>query len=314
MSKHSSTIDEFYATSQTTAEWLLSALRDRYQTDGKTALEPCVGGFIFPDNAPELRWTTNDLNRWTDRDPDTVQDFLEADFGRFDFIITNPPFGSANKLAYNFLKKSTSICDVVAMVVPSSMGSVSKRIHNAVPKDFKLVFSERCPDQSFDLPDGTKRQVRTHGIIWERVNGYIRPAPKDPVRDVRTPFFFWDDNGEYAIRVYGDGIGDMKPWDETCGKTWRRFSIRRQKQIIALKLLMSFPWRFTVGSCGKKRAPWNNDPGVVPAVTTTTLLHWTNCLAVLEGRIDPLEGVDYDLFLEEVTEQLLAGLSVPCDS
>ena len=54
MSKHSNTIDEFYATSQPTAEWLVDKLRATYDLEGKTAFEPAVGGFVFPNAAPEL--------------------------------------------------------------------------------------------------------------------------------------------------------------------------------------------------------------------------------------------------------------------
>ena len=187
VSKHSNKIDEFYATSPATANWLLAELAKLRPLAG-TALEPCVGGFVFPDCAPELIWTTNDLNQWTDRVPDNQSDFLEADFERYDFVITNPPFGPNNKLALAFLQKAATLTDTIAMIVPSSMGGLTARIHNALPKDFKLAFSKQCPDQWFDLPDGTKRPVRTHGIIWLREDGYKRPAPKKPKLDARTPF------------------------------------------------------------------------------------------------------------------------------
>lgn len=311
MSKHSNKIDEFYATSKETAAWLANVLRERYNLKGKTALEPCVGGFVFPDTLAELRWSTNDLNKWTDRDPDTISDFLETDFPRFDFIVTNPPFGASNKLAYNFLKKCAELSDVVAMVVPSSMGALNPRLHNLLPKDFELVFTERCPNQWFDLPDGTRRDVRTHAVIWERRDGYKRPAPAKPVIDDREPFFYFCDDGEFALRVYGDGAGDMKPWDPSCSGTWARFNCQKKKQIIALKLIMSFPWRHLVGSCGNGRAPWDDSPGVVPTISARNVLHWTNCIAVCEGRIPPKDGVDYDLFLEEASEKLLVGLKAP---
>lgn len=314
MSKHSEKIDEFYATSRETAKWLAEVLREKYSLKGKTALEPCVGGFVFPDTLTELKWSTNDLNCWTDRKPDTVLDFLESDFPRFDFVITNPPFGAGNKLAHHFLKKCTELSDVVAMIVPSSMGTVNSRLHGLLSKDFKLVFSEVCPSQYFDLPDGTRRDVRTHAVIWERQEGYKREAPVKPVIDDREPFFFFCDDGEFCLRIYGDGIGDMRPWDSSCGGTWARFKCHRNKQIVALKLIMSFPWRHLVGSCGKGRAPWDDSPGVVPTISPGKVLHWTNCVAVCEGRIPPKEGVDYKQFLEEAAEKLLIGLKVPCAS
>jgi hypothetical protein len=311
MSKHSATVDEFYATSPETAKWLLEELAKRYDLDDKTALEPCAGGFIFPTTAPQLAWTTNDLNQWTDRQPDTRSDFLETEFKRHDFVITNPPFGPNNKLAFAFLEKSAQLADTIAMIVPSSMGSLTARLHNLMPADFKLVFNERCPCQWFDLPDGSKRPVRTHGVIWERVPGYNRPAPKKPKLDARTPFFELADDGVFALRIYGDGIGDLKPHDETVGGTWIRFNFHRNKQCVGLKLIMSFPWRYLYGSSGKGRAPWDDSPGVVPSTTYARILHFTNCMAVLEGRLDPDPEVDYEDFLDEFTMQVTGGLSAP---
>ena len=40
----------------------MDVLRTHYEVKGKTALEPAVGAFVFPDSAPEMEWTTNDLN------------------------------------------------------------------------------------------------------------------------------------------------------------------------------------------------------------------------------------------------------------
>jgi hypothetical protein len=311
MSKHSKQIDEFYATSLETARWLISELGSRFELRGKTALEPCVGGFVFPTCASELNWTTNDINVWTDQVPDTQCDFLKSDFGRFDFVITNPPFGSGNKLAFDFLKKSAELTDVIAMVVPSSMGELTPRLHRLMPLDFDLVFAEKCPSQLFNLPDGTRRSVRTHGVIWERTPGFKRNLPKKAVLDTRTPFLEFCKDGEFAVRVYGDGLGDTRPWDNNCSGSWARFNCRNRKQIVALKLMMSFPWRYFVGSSGGGRAPWEKSPGVIPTVSTSKLIHYVNCLAVLEGRLDPLEGVDYDEFLRTYTDQILKGLVVP---
>lgn len=313
MSKHSKKIDDFYATSPETAEWLFDELRSRYDLKGKTAFEPCVGSFVFPSAGEEMTWKTNDLNQWTDRKPDTQLDFLREDFGEVDFVITNPPFGPGNKLAHMFLEKAARLAPVVAMIVPSSMGKMSTRLHNLMPEDYELVFAERCPCQWFDLPDGTRRPVRTHGIIWERKEGYVRPAPKKPILDTRTDYIIPDDEGKFAIRVYGDGIGDMRPWDETCSGSWVRFNCAKGRQIVALKLLMSFPWRWLTGSAGNDRAPWDDSPGVIPTCSMSTLLHWTNCIAVLEGRQEPIEGVDYSQVLKDLHDRWMVGLQCPED-
>ena len=74
---------------------------------------------------------------------------------------------------------------------------------------------------------------------------------------------------------------------------------------------MSYPWRWLYGSSGKGRAPWDGSPGVVPSINAAKLLHFTNCMAVLEGRLDPDPEINYDEFLEELTECYLTGLTVP---
>ena len=310
MSKHSANIDEFYATSPETAQWLLAELASRYKLVG-TALEPCAGGFVFPDTCPELSWTTNDLNAWTERLPDTQADFLTTEFPRFNFIITNPPFGPNNKLAFAFLEKATTLTDRIAMILPSSMGTLNARLHKIMPSDFKLVFSEQCPSQWFELPDGSKRPVRTHGVIWERVPGYKRPAPKKEPLDTRTDILEFCEDGNFAIRIYGDGIGDLNPYSPEQGGTWARLKFQRNKQCIGLKLLMAYPWRWHYGSSGKGRAPWDGSPGVVPAISTSRLLHFVNTMAVLEGRLDPLPGTNYETFLADLEVKLLEGLTVP---
>jgi len=311
MSKHSATVDEFYATSFETAQWLLDELRSRYILTDRTALEPCVGGWVFPDASPELQWVTNDLNLWTEREPNYHCDFLSTEFACTDFVITNPPFGPNNKLAFAFLEKAATLAEVVAMIVPSSMGMLTPRLHKILPPDFKLVLSERCPNQFFELPDGTRRPVRTHGIIWEKVPGYKRKPPAKPILDSRTDILEFTEDGDFAIRVYGDGIGDLKPTDETVGGTWARMKFKRNKQCIGLKLLMSYPWRWHYGSSGKGRAPWDGSPGVVPAISTAKLLHFVNTMAVLEGRMDPIPGIHYDAFLNEYIENQSTGLTIP---
>jgi hypothetical protein len=314
MSKHSATVDEFYATSFETAQWLLDELRSRYILTDRTALEPCVGGWVFPDASPELQWVTNDLNLWTEREPNYHCDFLSTEFACTDFVITNPPFGPNNKLAFAFLEKAATLAEVVAMIVPSSMGMLTPRLHKILPPDFKLVLSERCPNQFFELPDGTRRPVRTHGIIWERVPGYKRKPPAKPILDSRTDILEFTEDGDFAIRVYGDGIGDLKPTDETVGGTWARMKFKRNKQCIGLKLLMSYPWRWHYGSSGKGRAPWDGSPGVVPAISTAKLLHFVNTMAVLEGRMDPIPGIHYDAFLNEYIENQSTGLTIPTNN
>jgi hypothetical protein len=74
---------------------------------------------------------------------------------------------------------------------------------------------------------------------------------------------------------------------------------------------MSYPWRWHYGSSGKGRAPWDDSPGVVPAISTAKLLHFVNTMAVLEGRLSPLKEINYEQFLEEYIENQSTGLTLP---
>jgi hypothetical protein len=311
MRDHSFSVDEFYATNTTTARWLFDVVADRYDTSGKTALEPCVGGYAFPDVASAVEWTTCDLNTWTDRDPDHLGDFLELDLPTFDFVITNPPFGRGNKLAFAFAGKACKHAPVVAMVLPSIMSVWSKRLDNVIPRDMKMVFAEPCPNQWFDLPDGSTRDVRCHGVIFERVEGYKRPKFVPPVEDKRKDLIDFNDNGKWCIRVFGDGIGDIREWTpELKSGCFVRFDTHG-KQCAGLKLLASYPWRFIYGNAGQRRAPWGKLAKKTPTITANQILQHVNCMAVLEGRMSPMEGVDYEGFLKRFTEQTFFGLTLP---
>ena len=311
MRDHSFSVDEFYATSFATARWLFDQVADRYETSGKTALEPCVGGYAFPNAASGVKWTTGDINTWTDRKPDYIGDFLELDLPAFDFVITNPPFGRCNKLAFKFAGKAGTLAPVVAMVLPSVMSVWSKRLDNVIPRDMKMVFAEPCPNQEFDLPDGTKRPVRCHGVIFERVEGYTRPTFVEPVQDRRKDLVDFNDNGKFCIRVFGDGIGDIREWTpELKSGCFQRFDTHG-KQCAALKLLASYPWRFIYGNAGNTRAPWGNLAMKTPTITSNQILQHVNCMAVLEGRMTPCEGIDYEAFLQRFTEQTFFGLTLP---
>ena len=187
------------------------------------------------------------------------------------------------------------------------MGQWSKRLDNAIPRDMKMVFSEQCPDQWFDLPDGTRRHVRTHGVIFEKVIGYERPKYQEPVQDTRTPFFEFCDDGDYAVRVFGDGLGDLWP-AEVATKCFSRLKFHRHQMITGSRLIMSYPWRWHVGMGGRGRAPWCDAPPIVPRISPNVILHWTNTIAVLEGRIPPEPGVDYDEHLRLLQERWSIGL------
>jgi hypothetical protein len=133
------------------------------------------------------------------------------------------------------------------------------------------------------------------------------------VQDKRTPFFelATRETANVALRRYGDAIGELVPWDDSLSGTVIPIKIPHGKKSVSYKLIQSMPWRYIRGSFGGDRTPWSTGTSATPFIGFAQVRHWTNCLAVLEGRLEPLEGVDYAEFLETYTEQMLMGLSVP---
>ena len=163
-SESSKEFKDAYFTSLDDAKWCIEKLSDLYELEGKIALEPAAGSGVFlrASKKTGLNWVTNELH------PQFAQGY-EADFnidfvnddrselGRFDFIIGNPPFGDASRLAKKFLKYSMEMTDVVAMILPKGL-----RRHTywdkSIPRDFKIVVDEVLPGQTFDLPNGKPKK------------------------------------------------------------------------------------------------------------------------------------------------------------
>lgn len=169
-----------YFTSLEDARWCIQQLSTRFDLKDKIALEPASGSGVFlrASKGTGLNWVTNELF------PEFAQGY-EADFsldfgkddlselGRFDFVITNPPFGHCSMLARKFVRRALEISDVVAMLLPKSCRR-GITIDKDIPDDVKIVFDEDLPGGTFDLPDGTTRDVGCVFMVYQRVEGYSR--------------------------------------------------------------------------------------------------------------------------------------------
>lgn len=81
-------------------------------------------------------------------------------------IIGNPPFGNRNALTKAFIEKSSTFATTIAFVLPEVFEkSIMQKV---VPKDFKLIFSERLPEGSFLLND-EEYNVYSVFQIWTKV-------------------------------------------------------------------------------------------------------------------------------------------------
>lgn len=178
-SSDSKQYNEAYFTNPDDVKWCLSVLDKIYSLEGKTALDPAAGACIFSESAPELKWVTNELypEFSEGREHDFNVDFAKGDrgcFGRYDFVITNPPYGVGSHTAKKFVSNALEHTDIVAMVLPKAMRRYTYW-DKKIPRDCKIIFEEGLPVSSFTVPSGKVKKVSTFFLILERVEGYERP-------------------------------------------------------------------------------------------------------------------------------------------
>jgi len=213
--------NDAYFTSMDDAKWCIEKLDALYDLDGKIALEPAAGSGVFlrASKKSGLNWVTNELYPEFARgyDADYSIDFGKDDLtelGRFDFVITNPPFGNASMLARKFVKRALEVSDVVAMLLPRSCRRGST-IDRDIPDDVKIVLDEDLPGGTFDLPDGTTRDVGCVFIVYERIPGYsrgklceyspggYRAEPMEFRKKIHKVEDFWPDWATHGVCVWG---------------------------------------------------------------------------------------------------------------
>ena len=154
--------NDAYFTGESDVLYCLDALSKEYDLKGKTALEPAAGSgqFVRSSKGFKLKWTTNELfpENGYGFEADHNLDYLKTsvdELGRFDFVITNPPFGHASGLARSFILKSFEFTDVVAMVVPRGLRKETW-YDKKVPRDIKITIDLDLPDSNFLLRMGRK--------------------------------------------------------------------------------------------------------------------------------------------------------------
>lgn len=229
-SQNAEKFNDAYFTSENDVKWSMDHLASLYDLKGKTALEPAVGSGVFPmfSESHGLAWTTNELFPENSRgfNADYNIDFAKGDIsplGKYDFVITNPPFGKSSNLAKKFIMRSLEISDVVAMVLPKGCRS-PKFQDSKLPKDIKIVFDKDLPDSTFLLPDGTVREVGCAFIVYERVKGYERPllleyAPEG--YSVTSGAHDWPKGATHATCLWGSASGKIVTQDSR-PKCWAK--------------------------------------------------------------------------------------------
>jgi hypothetical protein len=211
-SKVAQDIHDQYYTSIKDAEWCLEYLRDEVKWKLKgIALEPCVGAGSFviasQNLGLDLQWTTNDFFPNPAFTPDTQEDIrtlrVEA---KPDFIITNPPFGHSNSLARKSLQHCLTLCDKVAMILPK--GARRLGFLDSQPDFAHLIADADVPSMSYELPDGSTRQVDTCLQVWE-----VKKTKRKKIRDsldLRTDFISWWCASKPNFADDGEGAADFQ--------------------------------------------------------------------------------------------------------
>lgn len=218
-SKLSLQINDQYFTPVESAEWCFNIIREElgWEFDG-TALEPSVGAYAFPEASKNLdlnlEWTTNDLYPQSEWNPDLVEDFKTYDFGHYEYVVTNPPFGHANSLARTFMKKSLSIAPRVMMLLPK--GARRLGFQDAMPRNAKRVADISLPDESFVTSTGEVKVVKTCVQAWETTDE-VFPTIRETL-DLRTNLFeqwgsqgnSWDHDMDLQVVRWGKA-GNIVP-------------------------------------------------------------------------------------------------------
>ena len=199
MSEFSSTISDAYFTPPMSVQFIQTELYRRGWLEG-TVLEPCTGaGNLIRGLDNVTAW---DLHQY-DHPLDRVGNFLEQPPETFDLVLTNPPFGWLGGLACDILNHSTKFSNRVAFVLPQCFRKI-QRI-DRINRGFHPVADLNLPDETYILPTGEKKYVRTCFQMWERrdykrkkfgnlsYEEYFKQVPKE--------------EAEYYLRTQGSTAG-----------------------------------------------------------------------------------------------------------
>jgi len=200
MSQFSKSISDAYFTPPTSVRFVHERLNEAGWLKG-SVLEPCCGdGNLIRGLDNVTTWDLNQYNHPLDR----VGNFLEQNTGeRFDLVLTNPPFGWLGGLACDILNHATTYTDRIGIILPQCFRKV-QRIDRINPF-FHPVADLNLPDETYILPDGTRKYVRTCFQMWEKrdykrfkfgnrsYEEFFRQVPKE--------------DAEYYLRTQGSTAG-----------------------------------------------------------------------------------------------------------
>ena len=200
MSEFSESISDAYFTHPESVEFVHGILADAGWLEG-SILEPCTGyGHLIKglDNV-----TACDLHQY--KVPlDRVGNFLEqTPDQKFDLVLTNPPFGWLGGLACDILNHGTLFSDRIAIILPQCFRKI-QRI-DRINEYFHPVGDYNLPNETYILPDGKEKYVRTCFQMWERRDCKRKKFGNTPYHEFfeQVPF----EEAEYYLRTQGSTAG-----------------------------------------------------------------------------------------------------------
>lgn len=202
-------INHAYFTSKEDASFVAETLRELgWLGEGTTVLEPACGSgaLVEPLKTDLVSVKLADLIDYGIGAE--IGDYLDSNLGRHDLVLTNPPFGKMATLAVAFFNKATTNSNRIAFIVPQSFRKIS--IIDRLDLSYWPVGDYDLPSQSYNLPDGSQRVVKTCLQLWEK-----REVKREKLGKIDHTQFFTPlskvaaltTSGAYALRGQGSAAG-----------------------------------------------------------------------------------------------------------
>lgn len=162
--------NDYYATNpKDTLDFIEQLSTDGFSLDNKTILEPCAGAGHITDVLLEKYKdiTVDQFDIAPKRDDVQELDFLKGEFGKYDVVLTNPPF----KIAKDIITKSLDIADeyVIMFLKLQFLESVSRKewLKNS-PLKYIYVYSRRASPMmnGSNIDENGKKFSNTMTFAW----------------------------------------------------------------------------------------------------------------------------------------------------
>lgn len=177
-SNYAPQINQFYETEEWSTEALLRNL-NKYKLVSESIWEPAAGNHKIVNVLKKYKYdvTSSDITTYENQH-DFIFDFFEPyDGEKFDWIITNPPYGPGNRQAVKFIELALERSKNVAMLLTAKFDFGKTRRHLFQDSKrfwFKLALLDRL--SFFDGKTGTEDHA---WYVWHDINPehVVYPCP-----------------------------------------------------------------------------------------------------------------------------------------